>query len=299
MINIFCTAIILMMIGNVMVAQTTIKEKQARLLIEDDPYEKGKLYMELAHTYGRSNAKLAQSYLDSARMIKEYATDGRVPNLIAYRQARIYATAGNHKATHAILDSLVKEESVIQDSLLLGDIYFVMGNSYLRQKEWDHSIEALNKAKNIFIIKKEEGVATVDVSLGIVMKSLGRFEEAVQLYESAKPIFVKNNNYDAAATCVLNIANIVSRKGDHDKAIEMYEEALVIADKLENNAGLLSFVYNNMSNAYNQKEDYKNGLKYGLLNLPVVEKIGSPVQIATTCIGLGQNYSKLGDRRNG
>ncbi|NNF36912.1 MAG: sensor histidine kinase, partial [Saprospiraceae bacterium] len=35
------------------------------------------------------------------------------------------------------------------------------------------------------------------------------------------------------------------------------------------------------------------------LNLPVVEKIGSPVQIATTCIGLGQNYSKLGDRRNG
>jgi two-component sensor histidine kinase len=119
------------------------------------------------------------------------------------------------------------------------------------------------------------------------------------LYESAKLVFVKNNNYDAAATCVLNIANIVSRKGDHDQAIKMYEEALVIADKLDNNAGLLSFIYNNMSNAYSQKKDHKNGLKYGLLNLPIVEKIGSPVQIATICIGLGENYSKLGDRRNG
>ena len=291
--------IILVMCANVMVAQTTVKEKQDQLLIETDPYEKGKLYMELAHAYGRSNTELAQSYLDSARMIKEYATDGRAPNLIAFTQARIYLTAGKHKASLSILDSLSSEESVMKDSLLLGDIYFNKGNNYLRLKEWDQSIEALNRAKNIYSTQKQDAVATVDVSLGIVMKNLGRFEEAVELYENAKPVFLRIENYDAAASCVLNVANIVSREGNHDKAIEMYEEALDFAEKLDNNAGLLSFIYNNMSNAYNQKKDYRNGLKYALLNLPIVEKIGSAVQIATTCIGLGQNYSKLGDNRNG
>ena len=280
-------------------SQNAIEEKKTQLLIEEDPYQRGKLYMELAHAYERTNAELAQKYLDSTRMMKEYATDGRAPNLIAYRQGTIYVTAGKYDEALSILDSLKQVESVIQDTVLLGDVYFRIGNAYMRQKKWDQSMDYYNQAKNIFITRGPSYVAPADVALGIVMKNLGRFEEAVVLYENAKKVFIENENYDGAATCILNIANMVSRQGDHDKAIKMYEESLKIAEEIDNNAGLLSFVYNNMSNAYNQKEDYRNGLKYSLLNLPIVEKIGSPVQIATACIGLGQNYSKLGDNRNG
>jgi two-component sensor histidine kinase/predicted negative regulator of RcsB-dependent stress response len=289
----------ILVLGGVVNSQSKIEEKKAQLKIEEDPYQRGKLFMELAQAYERNNVELAQKYLDSTRMMKEYATEGRAPNLIAFRQSRIYETASKYDEALAILDSLLLLESVQQDTLLLGDVYFRTGNIFLRKKEWNRSMEALNKAKNIYLTQDEEAVATANVSLGIVMKNLGRYDEAIPLYESAKEVFIQNKNYDGAASCILNIANIVSREGDHDKAIIMYEEALEIADKLDNDAGLLSFVYNNMSNAYNQKEDYRNALRFGLLNLPIVEKIGSPVQIATTCTGLGQNYSKLGDTSNG
>ncbi len=280
-------------------SQGVIEEKKTQLLTEEDPYQRGKLYMELAHAYERTNTNLAQSYLDSTRMMEVYAQDGRVPNLIAYRQATIDVNAGRYDGGQVILDSLLQLESVLQDTVLLGDVYFRLGNSYLRQKKWELAMESINKAKDIYITRGPDYVAPADVSLGVVMKNLGRFDEAVVLYENAKEVFVANGNYDGAATCILNIANMVSREGDHDKAIKMYEEALGIGEKMDNNAGLLSFVYNNMSNAYNQKEDYRNGLKYSLLNLPIVERMGSSLQIATTCIGLGQNYLKLGDTNNG
>jgi two-component sensor histidine kinase len=278
----------------------SISELKEQLAIEQEEYNRGKLYLDIASRYQNQNPEMAQLYLDSAKMQKSYAEDGRIKYIISFRQANILGTKGRLDDALAVYDSILQIPQVASDTSLLSELHFKIGDMYRKKRMFDKAIEAFNISKNYAL---EQGdlldVAKTNVSIGVIFKNLGKYEEAIKIYTEAKEAFLKAEKWDPAATCILNTANLISRQGNHDGAIKMYEEAISIGEKLEENTDLMSYIYNNMSNAYSQKEDYKNALKYSLMNYPLMKKIGNPVNIATVSLGLGQNYTKLGDRKNG
>lgn len=125
------------------------------------------------------------------------------------------------------------------------------------EQSLDYAKQALELARKL---RYRNGEAEAYRIMGIAKYYLNETEKAIADYLSALSLFKAENNLLGEARVYNNIGNLYLG-ADYDKALEYFEMAHLIAEKL-NEKELLANVFLNIGNIYVRKKKYNQALTY-------------------------------------
>lgn|GEM_PF-4439156 len=131
-------------------------------------------------------------------------------------------------------------------------------------------------------------------NMGIIYHAKGEPDRALQYYEEALAI-QRGTGYQQGVTSQLcNIGLIYSDKGEPDKALNYYEEALAIAREIGYQQGLADAL-GNIGNIYRAKGERDKALKYHEEALTIDRRIGYQQGVASDLANIGAIYYDRGE----
>lgn len=132
--------------------------------------------------------------------------------------------------------------------------------------------------------------------------------EIAALYNSVNPdstIAIANQNIENCKIAKYNkglaeamrvLAMGLVSKGDFNGAIKIYDEALLIAKKV-NSEKVVSKIYNGLGIIYKNLGDYKKALDYHFKSLEIKERLGDKKAIANSLGNIAIIYKNIGDKK--
>lgn len=184
----------------------------------------------------------------------------------------------------------------------LANLYGVLGNTYLKMGKSKLAIKNYEKSKKYFEqLKLEFGIATSDMNIGICYKNLKEFRKSLSYYDKAERVFAKLAYKKSLAEIYGNIGKVYFLIKDYDKALKYYKKDFEISKSLnlkrhiiigqnwisecyiamgDNEKAILFSLatldsinaynyedskqkaYENLYNAYQNKNNYRLALKY-------------------------------------
>lgn len=129
------------------------------------------------------------------------------------------------------------------------------------------AVEALNKLRGE--CRNSQEIYSVTVFSALSLYDMGRWQEALSLYDNARKI-------KDCSTLASNMGICCNRLGDFDRAAELYEEAIQLDSK---NAA----AYNNLSALYFAKGEYENSLAAAKDALECQENMPQALSAAAIC----------------
>ncbi|MDN4166725.1 tetratricopeptide repeat protein [Cytophagales bacterium LB-30] len=153
----------------------------------------------------------------------------------------------------------------------------------------DHTLKSLQLAEQF---KDSASISNSYMTLGNLYSTMGSVEEAhgylLQSYALGKMIGVKN---------LSSITNFLGRnyvyKGDFNSAIYYLEEALRLEKTQPQEDYTLSYIYNNLGEAYLIEKRYSESIMYYDSSLALPEDKKSPLGYCFSYLGLAKNYQAL------
>jgi len=190
----------------------------ARPLLADDTLSDASVLMKLAELEEkRGKYEEALRWTDQARQALQ-ALDGPEPARLAARAAAWYATVlqAEGRTTDALewADRTLEEATAVDDAEALGDAYFVKGWACGElAKEgalalMEQSLEAYRRSGNLV---RQAGVL---MSLGVVCQWEGRWDDAMSYYVRGREESIKIGDTIGAALARINIAEILTDRGE-------------------------------------------------------------------------------------
>ncbi|HHC79848.1 MAG TPA: tetratricopeptide repeat protein [Flavobacteriia bacterium] len=190
-----------------------------------------------------------------------------------------------------------------------------MGNIYLLLKQYDLAINQFKQSLKIEeSIQNKLGIAINNQNIGYAKEALGKFDEALIYYKNSLDVNTKSHNRFGQVICNSSIARIYIKQNNFNKALQIIKpnlaEAIALGNKdylsteyinlgwaqtklkqytmAEKNLlkGLaiakeynispnISEAYSHLSELSQQKNDYKNSLRYYKLSEEFDEKISN------------------------
>ena len=138
-----------------------------------------------------------------------------------------------------------------------------LGGLLIQLGEFDKAQQVFDSLLDQTSNEKEKG--SIYHMLGITKDRQGKYEDAVQYYETALEIFQKtlSGNHPDFARSYNNIGLVYNNMGEYSKALSYYEKALEIYQKtLPENHLDLAISYNNIGVVYQNIEEYLKAFQY-------------------------------------
>ena len=129
------------------------------------------------------------------------------------------------------------------------------------------AVEALKKLRNE--CRNTQEIYSVTVFTALSLYDMGRWQDALSLYEDARKI-------KDCSTLASNMGICCNRMGDFDRAIDLYREAIQLDSK---NAA----AYNNLSALYFARGEYEDALEYAENALECQENLPQALSAAAIC----------------
>jgi tetratricopeptide (TPR) repeat protein len=155
------------------------------------------------------------------------------------------------------------EEEVL---FMLGSIFKILSITWEDiEKVWTIKLELAgeeeNELKSVFeSMKKEIEPQTGLLSLGNILKDMGKYNEAEKYYKKILNSLPEGNLNISA--CYNNLGNISLERGDYDNAHSNFLKALDLELKLSDaNQNYISDIYVNIGLVLTKKQDYKQALE--------------------------------------
>ncbi len=186
----------------------------------------------------------------------------------------------------------------------------VTAKFYVEIASIHHTVSNYDKAlaynlKALKIRQQELGEAHYQIVIslshtGIVLDSMGRYDEALDYFKQAQAIQMKLNEHDAAmARCYNNIGIIHDAQGDIDLALEYYQKAYDIQVEAvgENHPETAKYL-NNLGIIHEAMENHEKALEQHLKALGIQQKTqgNKHPETATYHNNLGVIYDTIGDK---
>lgn len=219
------------------------------------------------------------------------------------RSASIYATLGKFDAAlsyyqQAIDSAQNQGDTGLQLTALLGQ-----SSIYRRTGQYDKARATLQQVLSVAQASNDQssqvtallGLARVSDSQGQYLQALDYNQQALALAQAAlqaasssDPLagLVAAGGINAA---VNNIGTLYSSLGQPAKALEYYQQALTIAQSLNNQAGIED-AYNNIGDAYSDLGQYDQALAQYQQSLSVAQSIGDQAGVQTALNNIGFVY---------
>jgi tetratricopeptide (TPR) repeat protein len=130
-------------------------------------------------------------------------------------------------------------------------------------------------------------------NLGTCYFSLGDYPRAIELHEQALVIAREIRNRGAEATVLGNLGNCYFSLGNYPRAIELYEQALAIARDVSYSEGESTHL-GNLASCYAHLGQIEQAIELNQLALTIARDIGDPRGEAGHLGNLGYRYADLG-----
>lgn len=140
---------------------------------------------------------------------------------------------------------------------------------------------------------------TVQITIleGNVFFRLGDFDKALNLFENAVEIAEKTNDVTLQGRAVGNIGSIYLYYADYDKALDYYNKSLILLEGTDRKIEYAN-VLGNVGNVYVYRSEYSEGLKYLKKSLHILEEMGSLYESARTLANIGILYFNIEDYKH-
>jgi len=217
--------------------------------------------------------------------------------LIEQLQDRISELDKNPKETINHLLSMVDLKAPVEtfeqahNLLLLGRGYLITGNL-------DLSEQMLHKA--LYYINDQEHLMSkfqCYCNLGIVYREKNQFDLALKALNTCVNLSYDLEDFSYVILALVNISSVYTALGNHEKSIEMLENALGYKSQL-NNTKILADLYNNYGFALMSDKQYAEALKYLMASYDVYKRLyGDDIQtnLVIALSNIGETYVNLGD----
>lgn len=212
--------------------------------------------------YYRNDTSLAQAYYNDAMQLfedvgneLEYSNILNNKALIYFDHNKIEKAIALHFKSLRVKERLNKPDAIIISLVNLGNCYNAIGEN-------ETAITYLSRAMEINeLIRPNTINSSLILALGSSYSNLGKFFEALELYNSATEKANKNADYYNLVSLLNNRGNVLLRLGDIDGAIADYEQAINQLSNVSRKGQLPSLMLN-LGNIYHQTNQYEKAQYY-------------------------------------
>ncbi|MFK7922308.1 MAG: tetratricopeptide repeat protein [Bacteroidia bacterium] len=172
---------------------------------------------------------------------------------------------------------------------ILGKLHMIEGHLLVAR-------DCYNKGLNI---AKETGddmlFAVISNSAGILMQTLGDYEQALVHYNHALEIYDREQILPRKTMTMSNIGYLLERIGRYDQSIEVLEEALLIVKSAPKPSyRAISVLSANMGVAHESKGDYELALTFYQQSLEIKQRLSNPDPAIGMLANIFGVYSSMG-----
>jgi tetratricopeptide (TPR) repeat protein len=129
---------------------------------------------------------------------------------------------------------------------------------------------------------------------GYLESSKGNFNKALDYYDQSIVILDKIGRRDSTLSLNNNIATIYYQQGNIAKSLEYFQKSLKLAEKVRNEV-IIAATLSNMALLYLNQGDTTKSLEYNFRSLKIKQKVGTPYDIAVSVNNIGYIYFRRGE----
>lgn len=232
-----------------------------------------------------SSAQMAP--LDSLRVINTLYPDP-VQKLDAVRKLSASLALSEFNEHQVVAEQGIYLATLLNDSVVLGDLYKQKGLSYYFQGQYDSAAQYYFLSINILETQD------APVELGESLNVLGRlyrkkreYPRAINAYDRAMSLFQAEQDSNGIATIYNESGVVYEYMGDYDEAMRRYRASLNIHRLRKDEIGV-SYALSNIGYLYITLKQYGQAEKYLMdaLNIRIAQK---------DSFSMALNYSELGE----
>ncbi len=186
------------------------------------------------------------------------------------------------------------ENSEYTNDTIYIDLLINLG-SEMRFYQNDSLLLLAEKALDLSLkVDYQKGESQSLVGLGDYYSDKGEALKAIDYYEQALILAKKINNMGLVLRIMNNLAGEQNYMGDYAKALHGYLEGIELAEKLDQK-DMISIMNENIANLYATQKDYEQALEFYKKVMKINEQIGNEVYIAETLSNLSSLYADMGN----
>ena len=191
---------------------------------------------------------IAETALAVARRIRDKPSIARSLRAMA----NALHTLGKNREAMQFHEQALQTFEIVGDDLEVGITLSSSLQPLILLGEYDRSLKAAERARNIFTAKDEKRrLARLDINVGNILHRQDRFEEALACYERAYEWLSSGQDKEAIAAVLSNLAVCLIAMNDFPRALKIYEQARefcqqnempVLADQADYNIAYLYYL---------------------------------------------------------
>lgn len=237
-----------------------------------------------------NNKDEALIYLQEAIEFADKNNLGETKHHAMHRLANLYGFLGEYEISHKLMEQALAFFKEKDDEFIIAGLLHNLGVGYAEIGEYKKSRECFEKKAEI-IDPTPHDIAAIGDSYwreGEIEKGIEEMERGL---ENIRTNFKNGENHPIYQFIQ---ANLYGRIGEQDKALELYNGLVALADNKE--GYLIGFCFVGIANIYFHKGELDRAIDYGLKALDISQKAKVKYGIGWGHFILSKIYTEKGER---
>lgn len=199
------------------------------------------------------------------------------------------------RAFNSALEIYTREEMLPQIAVLLADL----GENYRYQAKYADALDYLYRSQSIYqSLGDRSGVAEQHLKIGVVLKSLGQFEPALESLQLALGTLRSENALASVSESLTHIGDIYADMEQYGDAEAYLKDALAISEQLEQSQRIAKG-HSNLGELYLNMQRYEDARTHLNRAIELFESLGAPRDHDWALSTLGEVELALGNSGEG
>ena len=205
-------------------------------------------------------------------------------------------TSGEFSTALEIHEKLAQfSEDTPQMKNIAANAFLRMSEVYSRQAKWELSFNYLSKADNLFQDENDvKGNAECENLMGTIFGDKGELQKAVEHFENALTFLEDNPDNVLKGKIEINLGIINNIQGKYDSALSYFRRALLNFEKAED-IRRVSEVRQDMGMVYTKKKEFREALSEFDLSLTAAKEINYLQSFGINYVSKAYVYTQLSD----
>jgi len=205
-------------------------------------------------------------------------------------------TSGEFSTALEIHEKLAHfSEDTPQMKNIAANAFLRMSEVYSRQAKWELSFNYLGKADNLFQDENDlKGNAECENLMGTIFGDKGELQKAVEHFENALTFLEDNPDNVLKGKIEINLGIINNIQGKYDSALSYFRRALLNFEKAED-IRRVSEVRQDMGMVYTKKKEFRKALSEFDLSLTAAKEINYLQSFGINYVSKAYVYTQLSD----